>query len=214
MPKKMTESELEEICLDLLRDLGYDVVYGLYSEKKHKAFRNLGSRFVQLIYQRALGVKGEVTSLRIIKYPIVGAICGYNKGFTYIDGLIAWFSDNIGYVKINHSERKCGKSGYSFRKLLVLGMNLLTNFSTFPLQLASWLGLLFSMVGFFMALIYFGANIFIGITISGFTTIVMAVTFFAGIQLLMLGLIGEYVGRINLNINSKPQFFVSEELVD
>jgi glycosyltransferase involved in cell wall biosynthesis len=191
---------------------GYDVVYGLYVEKKHERFRNLGSRFVQWIYRKALGIKGEITSLRIIKAQIVKAICKYDKGFTYIDGLIAWFTRNIGYIRVNHARRTAGRSGYTFRKLFVLGMNMLTNFSTFPLQLTSLLGIIFSGLGFAMALFYLGRKLFVGTTVSGFATIIIAITLFAGIQLLVLGLIGEYLGRMHLNINSKPQFYITEEL--
>ena len=93
-------------------------------------------------------------------------------------------------------------------------MNLLTNFSILPLQAASFLGMLFSFVGILMAIVYFLLWLFARITVSGFTTLIIAITFFSGIQLLILGLMGEYLGRIQLNINSKPQFSIKEKLLE
>ncbi|MBN1913987.1 MAG: glycosyltransferase family 2 protein [Candidatus Omnitrophica bacterium] len=191
---------------------GYDLVYGQYRLKKHNFFRNLGTRFIAWVYRRTLRVKGGITSFRLIRAEVAKDITGYDKNYTFIDGLIAWRTKNIAYVTVEHRQRKEGRSGYNLRKLFVLTMNLVTNFSILPLQVASFLGIIFSGVGFIMAVVYFCMKLFSQIVVSGFTTIIIAVMFFAGVQLLILGMIGEYLGRIQLNINSKPQYYIKERI--
>jgi len=193
---------------------GYDIVYGIYEEKKHKKYRNIGTKLVTLIYKKALGVENDFTSFRIIRNSIIKEIINYNKSFTFIDGLIAWHTKNIGYLIVAHSERKYGKSGYNLGKLIFLSLNLLTNFTIIPLQVTSILGLFFSIFGFLIALYFFIKKIFLGIPVSGFTALIITITVFSGIQLFIMGLIGEYLGRIHMNINNKPQFSIREKLVD
>lgn len=190
---------------------GYDLVYGVYKSKKHSFWRNFGSKFIKWAYNKALSIRGEITSFRIIRLSIIKKITKYDKNFTFIDGFIAWHTTNIGYVEVDHKTRKVGRTGYSLRKIIVLSMNLITNFSIFPLQIASFLGIIFSTLGFIMALTYFLLRIFSKITLSGFATIIIVLTIFSGVQLFILGLMGEYLGRIQLNINSKPQYNIREE---
>jgi undecaprenyl-phosphate 4-deoxy-4-formamido-L-arabinose transferase len=193
---------------------GYDVVYGVYESKKHGLSRNIGSKIIQWLYSQILGIKGELTAFRIIRREIIKNIVAYNGNFAFVDGLFVWYTNNIGHISVVHEPRKIGKSNYSYRKLLLLSMNLLTNFSVLPLQIASVLGVLFSSLGFLMALVYFVLRFFLIVKVSGFATVIIATTVFAGVQLLILGLIGEYLGRIQLNINSKPQFCIREKNVN
>lgn len=192
---------------------GYDLVYGEYISKKHGLFRNAGSNFVQFIYKKVFNVRGNLTSFRIITVELVGQITKYNFNYVFIDGLLAWNTKNIGYALVVHQKRTLGKSGYSLRKLFTLSFNMITNFSIVPLQLASVTGILFACLGFIMAVVYFIKKICLGIPVAGFATIIIAITIFSGIQLIILGLMGEYLGRILLSINSKPQFLIREKHV-
>lgn len=192
---------------------GHDLVYGEYISKKHGWFRNAGSNFVQLIYRKVFNVKGNLTAFRIITAELACQIIKYNFNYVFIDGLLAWNTKNIGYVLVLHHKRTLGKSGYSLRKLLDLSFNMITNFSIVPLRLASFTGLLFACLGFIMAIVYFIKKICLGIPVAGFATIIIAITIFSGIQLIILGLMGEYLGRILLNINIKPQFLIREKHV-
>ncbi len=126
---------------------GYDVVYGVTENKQHSTFRNLGSEIVQWVYQKTFNVKNRISSYRIIRREIVKQILSYEKSFTFIDGVITWFTRNIGNVVIKHHKREFGKSGYSLKKLFVLSMNMITNFSIVPLQLATFTGFIFSIMG-------------------------------------------------------------------
>lgn len=190
----------------------YDLVYGKYDLKRHGNLRNLGSALIQFIYQRIFRVKGRLTSFRLIRQNIVKEILKYQKHFTFIDGLLAWHTKNIGYVKVAHQERLTGRSGYSFSKLLFLSLNLLTNFSVFPLQFASITGFLFSFIGLVIGLYMLAKKLVYGIPITGFASVFVSVAILAGIQLVTIGIIGEYIGRIYLNINLKPQYIIQKVL--
>jgi glycosyltransferase involved in cell wall biosynthesis len=190
---------------------GYDLVYGEYISKKHSSFRNAGSSMIQFFYQKIFSVSGKLTAFRIMRRDIVKSISAYDRNYVFIDGLLAWVTRNIGYVPVEHEERKLGSSGYGLKKLFTLSMNMVTNFSILPLQVASVLGFGFAFIGFLMAIYFFIKKVFFDIPVTGYTSLMTAITIFAGIQLVTLGLIGEYVGRIHLNINAKPQFLIREK---
>jgi polyisoprenyl-phosphate glycosyltransferase len=191
---------------------GYDIVYGKPTRKKHHPVRNIGSYLVGALFKKVFGLSINPTSFRILKRRIVEGVISYDKNFTFIDGLIAWHTTNVGEVEVKHDARGTGRSGYSFRKLFALSMNMLTNFSIVPLQAVAVLGLFFSFGGFLLSVGYLLKYLIWGVPVPGFTSIIIGITMFSGVQLLALGLIGEYLGRIHLNINSKPQYFVSEDL--
>ena len=192
---------------------GYDIVYGKYISKKHSTFRNIGSKLIQLVYKKVFSVQNNLTAFRIIKRPLVKSILKYEKSYVFIDGLLAWNTKNIGFVHVLHHERKVGKSGYAFKKLFALSLNMITNFSIVPLQISSIMGLLFAVLGFIMATYFLLKKIIYDIPVAGYTSLIIAITIFAGIQLLTLGLIGEYIGRIHLNINKKPQYEIREHIL-
>jgi glycosyltransferase involved in cell wall biosynthesis len=192
---------------------GYDLAYGEYESKKHNLFRNFGSSLVQYVYKRIFNVKGGFTAFRIVEKKLIRSILTYKKNYVFIDGLLAWNSKNIGHVSVQHNEREYGKSSYGLKKLLTLSLNLVTNFSIVPLQIASLLGLFFALFGFGTACYFFLKKLFFGIPVEGYTSLIIAVTIFAGIQLMTLGLIGEYLGRVHLNINNKPQYEIREHIL-
>lgn len=190
----------------------YDIVYGTIKEKKHSRFRNLGSEFVQFIYKKTFNTNIKLTSFRIIKKKIVKHLITYNQSFTFIDGVIAWYTSNIGSVYVEHKERKSGKSGYSIVKLIVLALNMLTNFSIYPVQLTSIIGFLFSIIGFLCGLFFILKKLVWGIPVSGYASLIVAFSMFSGVQLISLGLLGEYIGRIHINVSKKPQYAIDEIL--
>ena len=189
---------------------GYDVVYGVYGQKQHTAFRNFSSRLIQYAYRRTFDLNIGITSFRIIRQEIVQFMLSYEKSFTYIDGLLAWFTQNIGNVSVEHQKRKVGTSGYSLKNLIILALNMMTNFSIVPLQLASLTGFVFSLVGFFLGSYFLLKKIFWGIPVSGFSSIIVAITMFSGVQLLTIGILGEYIGRIHINVSKRPQYAIKD----
>jgi undecaprenyl-phosphate 4-deoxy-4-formamido-L-arabinose transferase len=185
---------------------GYDVVYGEYKYKQHSLFRNFGSALIQFLYKFIFKVSGNLTSFRIIKKEIIDGLLEYNRNYTFIDGLLAWQTKNIGYVEVEHKIRVFGKSGYNLKKLIQLSLNMMTNFSIFPLQLASITGFILSFLGLGMAVFFIIKKLFFGIPVTGFASIIVSITIFSGAQLVTIGMIGEYIGRIHLNLNNQPQY--------
>jgi undecaprenyl-phosphate 4-deoxy-4-formamido-L-arabinose transferase len=191
---------------------GYDVVYGIYISKKHSGYRNLGSSFIQFVYKKTFNVHNNLTAFRIIRRQLINNIIKYEKSYVFIDGLLAWNTKNIAFISTVHHERSVGRSSYGMKKLFTLSLNMITNFSIVPLQVSSIIGALFSMLGFFMAGYFLLKKIIYGIPVEGYTSLIIVITIFAGIQLITLGMIGEYIGRIHLNINNKPQYEIREQI--
>lgn len=189
-----------------------DVIYGRYKCKKHQRWRNLGSSIVNWAFRRVFGLSVEFTSFRIIRREIVDAALGYELNFTFIDGLLAWNTRRIGELEVEHSERRDGRSGYNLRKLILLSINLLTNFSILPLQLATLLGFVSANVGFGVGAYYLWRALMNQIAVPGYASTISAVLFLGGVQLLAIGIIGEYVGRLHLNVNRKPQYRIRNKL--
>lgn len=186
----------------------YDVVYGVPPKRKQHFVRNIGSHFVRAIYKKIFDLQVDLSSFRIMRRDVVKGICEYNKNYTFIDGLLAWHTNRIGEVEVQHNPRQQGATGYSVKKLITLTLNMLTNFSIGPLQVATVLGLIFSSLGFLIAAWFVFKFLIYDIPVPGFTSIIVSITLFSGVQMLTLGLIGEYLGRMHLNINSKPQYYI------
>lgn len=185
-----------------------DLVYGVYEQKRHVGGRNLGSWLVNRFYRLIFRMPVTVTSFRAIRRELVDAILRYDLNFTYIDGLLAWNTQRIGMVTVPHHERVDGKSGYTFSKLLGLAMNVFTNFSLLPLQVVSLLGIAAAFGGIGLGFWYLIAALFSLIEIPGYASIIVAVLVLGGLQLLSLGIMGEYLGRLHMNVNRKPQFTI------
>jgi undecaprenyl-phosphate 4-deoxy-4-formamido-L-arabinose transferase len=193
-----------------LHESGLDVMYGRYREKRHHAFRNIGSWSLNLVYRKIFGLAARFSSFRLVRRELIDAAVSYQLNFTFIDGLLAWNTTRIGSVEVRHDARDEGRSGYSVGKLLLLALNLLTNFSLVPLQAATLLGFVAAGSGLAVGLMYLARAVFGQIAVPGYASIITAVLFLGGAQLLALGVIGEYVGRLHLNVNRKPQFLERE----
>jgi len=198
----------EEIhkLLRALQDKQLDLVYGYSPSKQHQRWRNLGSFVIQTFYQSVFKTSVRTTSFRAIRREALQGIFSYDLNFTYIDGLLAWNTQRIGEVEVVHAPREHGSSGYSIRHLLRLALNLFTNFSLLPLQLVSLCGLLTAATGFLTGGYYLVQSIFSGIAVPGYASTIIAILLLGGVQLLALGIMGEYLGRLHLNVNRKPQY--------
>jgi undecaprenyl-phosphate 4-deoxy-4-formamido-L-arabinose transferase len=205
----------EEIprMIETLESRRLDVLYGVPPERKHARWRNAGALVVQAFYRLVFRTSITPTSFRVLRRQVAGAICKYDLNYTYIDGLLAWCTDRIGSLEVAHAAREVGRSGYSMRKLLLLAFNLFANFSLLPLQLVSFMGLIAALAGFTVGGYYLFQYFHSSITVPGFASTIMAVLVLGGAQMLALGIIGEYLGRLHLNVNKKPQYVVRRMLV-
>lgn len=202
------EPESIPILIDALRLDDLDLVYGAYAQKQHAFGRNLGSNLVNRFYRLIFKSPVTVTSFRAIRQELVSSILRYELNFTYIDGLLAWNTTRIGTADILHHERRSGQSGYTLSKLLGLAMNIFTNFSLLPLQVVTFLGVTSAFLGIGLGCWYALAALLTKISVPGYASTIVAVLVLGGFQLLSLGIMGEYIGRLHLNVNRKPQFTV------
>lgn len=196
-----------------IRD-GYDVVYSYYERKHHSVFRNLGSRFNDLVATLLLKKPSGLylSSFKVINRFVIDTVTQYNGPYPYLDGLILRSTRSIGTQLCSHQPRRDGDSNYTLRKLVSLWLNMFTSFSVAPLRAATYLGLTMSVVGFLLAL-FFMVSWSVGGVLSsnipkGWASLIVTLTFFSGIQLLVLGLMGEYIGRVFMTMNRQPQFVV------
>jgi undecaprenyl-phosphate 4-deoxy-4-formamido-L-arabinose transferase len=183
-----------------------DLVYGSYGDKKHNPWRNLSSWVVNAFYRRVFRSSVTVTSFRIIRRCLLESIFSYTLNFTFVDGLLAWNTQRMGEVPVEHLPRAQGRSGYSLARLTLLALNLFTNFSLLPLQLVSVLGVLAAAGGLCLAGVYLVLYLLHQIVVPGYASTIIAVLVMGGVQLLSLGIMGEYLGRLHLNVNRKPQY--------
>lgn len=188
-----------------------DVVYSYYDEKRHESWRNFGSwltnRVADLLLDKPKGL--YLSSFRCMSGFLVKEICKYDGPFVYVDGLILQVTQKIGRVKVEHAARESGRSGYTISKLVKLWLSMFVNFSTVPLHLATMLGFGMAVFGFLYA-VEVVVEHFVLQNPLGWSSLMAGMLVFSGTQLLVLGLIGEYLGRLYLTTNRKPQFTVRE----
>jgi len=199
--------------IDELEKNNYDVVFAKYKTENKSIFRVFGS-FINDLMANTLVEKPKgviINSYFIMKKYIAEEIIKYDHAYPYIGGLIFRVTQNVGNVLIQHRDRKIGKSNYTFKKLLQLWFNGFTSFSVKPLRISSIFGLFLSITGFIYLLIIIIRKIINPGIPAGWTSIIAVVIFFGGVQLLSIGLLGEYIGRMFLSINKKPQYVIKEK---
>jgi glycosyltransferase involved in cell wall biosynthesis len=188
-----------------------DVVFTKYKIKNDSFIRNLMSKVAnysaELIIKKPKGI--YFSSFKSIKRNIVNEIINYKGPFPYIDGLILSVTNNLGSFEVKHDERKNGTSSYNLVKLAKHYGNLIINFSTIPIHLFSILGLIITIVSFLFIVGIIIEKILNPNVPLGYSTLMTVIIFFSGIQILFLGLIGEYVGKILKNVNKENQYNIS-----
>lgn len=193
---------------------GFDAVYAKYEHKQHSGFRNLGSKVNELMIRVMLEKPKElyVSSYFAVKRFIVEDMIRYENSYPYVIGLVLRATKNITNVVVNHREREEGTSGYTLKKLLGLWFNGFTAFSVKPLRLATCVGAVSAFLGFAYG-IYTILKKFINPDVPlGFSSMMAALVFFGGMIMIMLGLIGEYIGRIYISMNNSPQYVIRERI--
>ncbi len=195
---------------------GYDVVYSIYAQKHHNWPRNVGSEFNDWIATRMLSKPPGLylSSFKVLNRFLVDCVIRYEGPFPYLDGLILRSTASIGQQVCEHAERVMGRSNYTLRRLVRLWLNMFTGFSITPLRIASLLGFLMSGTGFFLAAFFLVSwsvgGIFQPHFPPGWASLIVCLTIFAGLQLSVLGMIGEYLGRVFQTMNRSPQFVVRQ----
>lgn len=191
---------------------GYDVVYAKYTHKQHSGFRNFGSKINELMTRIMLGKPKELylSSYFAARRFVVDEMLRYTNPYPYVIGLVLRTTKNITNVEVSHREREVGTSGYTIGKLLGLWFNGFTAFSIKPLRVATAMGCITACGGFLYG-IYTVIKKFVNPNVPiGFSAMMAALVFIGGMIMLMLGLIGEYIGRIYISLNNSPQYVIKE----
>lgn len=211
------QTPIDELGLLLNKvDEGYDVVYAYYEEIKQNAFRRFGTFMAQKMGESMIGqpknLKGS--SFYVAKKFVIDEMIKYTNPYPYLAGLVFRVTKNVTSVQTHHRKRMEGKSGYSFKRLFALWFNGFTAFSVKPLELGAYVGIIFAVLGFLYAFITMIRKILHPEIIAGWSSVVSILLILGGMILIMLGLIGEYVGRIYISINEAPQYVIKERTID
>jgi glycosyltransferase involved in cell wall biosynthesis len=197
--------------LEYAQSSGKEVIYTRYASKEHSGWRNFGSRFTNRVADWLLD-KPEglyLSSFRCMSAFVAEQITAYDGPFPYVDGLILQVTQSIGSLEVQHLPRAHGRSNYTFRRLVRLWLNMFVNFSVMPLRLATVAGFGISLVGL-AGTLWVIAEALLVETPPGWASLSVAVLLLSGVQLTMLGLIGEYLGRLYLTANRKPQSVIKD----
>lgn len=193
---------------------GADVCYAQFKGRKHAHWKLAGSRFNDLVAQRLLKKpKGLYLSpFRAMSADIRDELLRYEGPFVYVDGLILQATRNIATVEVEHHRRGEGESGYSLKKSVSLWLQMATSFSVTPLRLVSFAGIGASMCGFLLAAVVVAQKLYDPGLALGWASLIISVLVMGGMQLIALGVIGEYLGRVLLTLNRKPQHIIRERI--
>lgn len=204
----------EALALMLAALDDYDVVYGSPQRERHGLLRDLASQVTKWVLQNAMGADTaqNISAYRLFRAQVCQAFLHYNGPYVNLDVLLTWGTKRFTRVTVEHRKRTIGQSNYTLSKLITHTFNMLTGFSTFPLQLASLLGFILTLLGALLLfyilvirLILFGDYV-----VPGFTFLASILTIFAGAQMFTLGIVGEYLARMHFRLMDKPSFVLRQ----
>lgn len=193
-------------------ETGFDVVFASYPQKKHSFFRNFGSRINDMMACHLIGKpKGlYLSSYFVARRFVIEELKRYTNAYPYVSGLLLRSTNKLANVSVNHRDREIGTSGYTLKKLLALWMNGFTAFSVKPLRIASLLGVIFAGIGFLYGIWIIISKLFIRTAPIGYSSLMAVLLFIGGTLMLILGMLGEYIGRMYISINRAPQYVIRE----
>lgn len=193
---------------------GYDLVIGRFKEKKHSLFRRLGSRLVGLINRKIFNAPKDLvlSNFRIIRKDVVDRVCAYKASYPYMPGLVVMFSSHRANVLVEHNRREVGQSNYNIWRIAKLISEILFNYSSYPLRLVAGIGLLTALISFTLSAYFISRSLFIGTSVPGWATVVILLSFFNGMTLFVLGMMGEYLVRL-INQTSQDNVYHIKEIV-
>lgn len=191
---------------------GYDLVYGIRKERYESFSKRMTSSLFWWILRKFSGVNmpSGQTMLRILNKNMVDILKNMREYARFIHGMMAWTGFNVTTLMVEHSPRVKGKSKYNIPRMFKLAFHAVTSFSTVPLRLAIYIGIASSFVSFFVSLYFFYRKIIYNIPVLGYASIIVSIFFIGGIQLLMLGIFGEYLGRTYQEVQRRPLYILKE----
>lgn len=205
-------AEIEKLLAKLAE--GYDVVYGKPAAEQHGFLRDMASQVTKLALQNAMGADTarSISAFRAFRTSVREAFLDYSSPFVNIDVLLTWGTTRFTAIPVRHEPRKLGVSNYTIRKLITHSFNMITGFSTLPLQIASMTGFVMTFFGIVILIYVVGRYLLEGGTqFPGFPFLASVIAIFSGTQMFMIGIIGEYLARMHFRTMGKPAYIVRED---
>jgi undecaprenyl-phosphate 4-deoxy-4-formamido-L-arabinose transferase len=195
-------------------EAGYDVAYGTPLKQRHGLWRNLASYIIRLALQSTMGVETarKVSAFRAFRTQLRAAFANFSSPFVVLDALLTWGTRRFIAVPVEHEPRHYGGSNYTFGKLIIFAINMITGFTILPLQLASLAGFIFAAFGLLVLLYVIGRYLIMGGSVPGFPFLASTIAIFAGVQLFAIGIIGEYLARMHFRLMEKPAYVVRDQI--
>ena len=193
---------------------GYDVVYGTPEQERHGLWRDLASQVTKMALKSAMSVDvaRNVSALRVFRTFLRDGFASYGGPFVSIDVLLTWSTTRFSRVAVRHEPRPSGQSNYTFWKLATHALNMMTGFSTKPLQMASVVGFAFTAFGFLVLIFVVARYLISGSVVPGFPFLASIIAIFSGAQLFALGIIGEYLARMHFRTMDRPTYAIREDI--
>lgn len=190
----------------------YDICYANFETFHHSQWKQLGSRFNGKMAEVLLGKPSEIylSPFKIMNRDLVDEICNYSGPYPYVDGILLGLTSHITQIDLDHQDRFAGSSTYSVLQSLRVWLRHATGFSVAPLRFVSLGGAVVALLGFLLGIFYIAEYLFAGVDVPGWSSLVCAVLFLGGLNLMCIGVVGEYVGRNYMNVNKKPQYSIRE----
>jgi glycosyltransferase involved in cell wall biosynthesis len=195
---------------------GVDVVYGVSTQVRQNVWRRFTSRTAKAIFAKVLGFESaiSISSFRAFRTQLREGFAGELGPHVSLDALLTWSTSRFSTLEVEHHARRVGKSNYSFTKLVRFMLDTATSYSTRPLRLATTIGFITTLFGLLLLVWVVGNAIFVGDSVPGFPFLAASIAVFSGVQLVVLGILGEYLGKIHFRAMKKPTFSVSETIED
>jgi glycosyltransferase involved in cell wall biosynthesis len=192
----------------------FDVCFAKFPKKNQKLWKNLGSSFNGKMAEIILNKPREIylSPFKVIRKEVVDEIVKYKGPYPYVDGILFSITQNVSQVDAEHHSRFAGQSNYTLLRSIAVWLKLMTSFSVFPLRIATFIGMLASILGFLLATFYFAKYFIVGETVEGWTSLMVLMLILSGTILIAIGAIGEYVGRSYIQLNRRPQYSIKEVL--
>jgi undecaprenyl-phosphate 4-deoxy-4-formamido-L-arabinose transferase len=188
-----------------------DVVYGVYAEPKHRFLHRVGSRAFRVLLRNIAPNVPAGSSFRLINGEILQMLPQRTGPWLFVDPMLAWLTSDITTINVQHAERKEGRSGYSFFKLVHIALTVLVTYSALPLQLMIWFGLISAVISFGLGIYYLILRLTANVAV-GFSALIVTMTFAFGVILLSMGVLGLYISRIYIAGTGQPAFIVKAEI--
>ena len=193
---------------------GHDAVFGRFRVKQHAGYRRAGSRLIGMVNDRVFNKPKDLvlSNYRLLRRDVVDRMCAYRSTFPYIPGLAIMFATSPANEWVEHHPRPVGKSNYNLIRILSLVARILFNYSSYPLRLVTTLGMIVTVISFALGTFYLTRALITEISVPGWTTIVVLLSFFNGVSLLIMGMLGEYMVRLIRHTSAAEPYYVRERV--